>query len=400
MVSSRVSDHGFAHIVMIGLVILVITLVGAIVFKKQHNMASSGSDCVSKERILQNPPVKLEEISTIVPLGNLAPPGHVLPTTHMYYNYIHTDNGPNKTTLYVPADMTVTQMMKMDNNDLDKPYEAYRIDFKICKDVTGYFILVQKLNDALAAAMQPPYDRTQESDVGKAKRSHNDYKEVEVKLKAGEVLGWAGGERGYPDGLDFALIDKRIPNPVLANLKRWPDSERHYVCTLDYYSSDVSKQLYAKIGDFGGMLRQSKVLPCGTIYQDVPNTVQGIWMSKDSDPSGLWDVGGSLALVHSNYDSTRGVISIGNMAQQLGMITSSIYSFDPTTKGAINLDFSLVRDDKTYCYEVDSGTGSPNSKISILIQLVNSVTLRLAKNTSVGCGLGPWDMDKYLEYVR
>lgn len=367
-----------------------------------HSPASDAAakmpDCDGKE-VMQYSPVKPEEIRRIIPLGNLAPPGHVLPTYHQYYNYLHNEEGPNgysvKTTLYVPADMTVTQMMKMDNADLDRPYDAYRIDFAICKQVTGYFILVQTLNDKLAAAMQPPYDNTQESDTGKSKNAHNWYKNVNVQLKAGEVLGWAGGSKGDPDGLDVALVDTRAPKPTLANPKHWQSSDMYYVCTLDYFPASLSKQLYDKLGDYSGNPVAAGSNPCGSIYQDVPGTAQGVWLTPGSQ--GLWDVRGLAALVHSNFDENRGAFSLGVKAADIGLSSSYINFFTPAKSGNVNLDFNLVKPGvTTYCYEVGQNSGG---KSTILLRLTSD-RLTLGPGATATCGTGPWTFDKTIEYVR
>jgi hypothetical protein len=410
----RHGQSGFGHILAFLLVVVVLTVVGVagvLVLKKARGdglggfhspaseIAATMPDCQGDELLTQSP-VKPEEMSTVVPIGNLAPPGHVLPTYHMYYNYIHTggsDNHSLKTTLYVPADMTVTQMMKMDNADLDPPYEAYRIDFAICKQVTGYFILVQELSDKLAAAMQPPYDRTQVSDVGKDKKTHNWYKNVNVQLKAGEILGYAGGKVGDPSGLDMALVDIRKPKPTLANPERWSSSDLYYVCTLDYYEPSLSQQLYAKLGDFGGKLVADSS-DCGSIYQDVPGTAQGVWLKPNA--SGLWDVRNVVALVHSNYDSSRGAFSLGTNAQDAGVNTSGVNYFTPATSGRVNLDFNLVKPGSTiYCYEVSTDSMQLGSLPTILLQLASD-KLTIGAGNSTTCGTGPWTFDKTVEYVR
>lgn len=388
--------------IIIGVVILA-ALGGGIFFIKNRPTVASLPACPASEGLLSHSPVAEKDLSTIIPLGNLAPPGHVLPTTHMYYNYLHTNSGgtqvPARTTLYVPADMTVTRMMKMDNADQSKPYEAYLIDFSICKEVTGYFILVQELNEKLAAAMQPPYDETQESDTGSGKKSHNWFKAVDVKLTAGEILGYAGGEAGFPDGLDLALRDTRVPAPKLANPARWADNEKTYVCPLDYFSNDLSQRLYSKIGDYSYKYIQPGDPACGSVYYDEPGTAQGTWIAKDAADQGLWDVKSLAALVESNFDHSKQAFSFGNKASQLGINVSRPYLFAPKTTGNVNLDFSLVRPGQTYCYEADNGLGMAASKVTLLLELTQDNTLRVGSQT-VACGTGPWTLTKSVEYVR
>ncbi len=405
-------QSGFGHV--LGFLLLVMVLVavagiGMVVFKKSKSAqsvnfhsaasetASKMADCTGKQ-LLQQSPVQPDQISQIIPLGNLAPPGHVLPTFHMYYNYLHTGSHPVRTTLYVPANMTITQMMKMDNADLPTPYISYRLDFAICKQVTGYFILVQTLNDKLAAAMQPPYDRTQTSDVGRSTVSHNWYKNVNVQLKAGDILGYAGGNAGDPDGLDMAIIDTRQPLPTLANAKHWESSDEYYACSLDYYAHALSQQLYAKLGDYYGRPVADSTNKCGSVYQDTPGTAQGVWMS--SDAQGMWDVHSLAGLVHSNFDPGRGAFSFGSKAGQAGINTSYVNYFTPAKTGTVNLDFSLVKPGPTiYCYQVDNGAGQTNSQATILLQL-STTKLTVGAGPATTCGGGPWTFSQSVDYVR
>jgi hypothetical protein len=403
------AQSGVVHLLIPIVLMVVIGLAVAVAVKVvlDHKSAGSAADVGAKQTdcaapLLKQSPVKPEELSDIIPLGNLAPPGHVLPTFHMYYNYLHTGTGhnlvPAHTALYVPADMTVTQMMKMDNADLARPYEAFRIDFSLCKQVGGYFILVQQLNDKLAAAMQPPYDRTQESDVGRGKLSHNWYKKVNVQLKAGELLGYAGGAAGDPDGLDMAIIDQRLPAPTLANEARWPGTERHYACSLDYYPEALKTELYGKLGDFN--YQPTGTHDCGQVYQDVPGTAQGVWMLKSAAPDGLWDVNSALALVHSNFDKRKGAVSVGNKGQRAGLGAGRVALFAPMKQANVNLDFNLVKPgDTVYCYDLDDGSGSPGSRWTMLLQLTSDKALKVGPGPR-SCGSGPRQFSQSLDYVR
>lgn len=398
-------EKGFGHFLLFLLILIIIGVVAAVglmVYKKNQGPLASLPGCDTTKQLLSESPVRETDISTIIPLGNIAPPGHVVPTYHMYYNYIHTGGSlnpvPMRTALYVPADMTVYKMMKMDNADHDPAYDAYRIDFGICKQVSGYFILVQELNDKLAAAMKPPYDETQESDTGAGKKSHNFIKEVNVKLTKGELLGYAGGKPGYPDGLDFAIIDKRQPKATVANVARW-DDDLYYACTLDYYPSQLSESLYAKIGGYDGKKTGSH--DCGQVYQDVAGTAQGVWMAKDAGPEAKWyNIGDTLALVHSNFDRQVDVVSFGNKASRIGINTSRTLVFSPSTSGRVNLDFNQVKPDgNLYCYDVANSLDGSDGKAVLLMQMTDSTSLRIGP-ANASCGSGPWKFGQYIDYVR
>lgn len=399
-------------IILIVLIIPFVLLFIGVVFPAPHSehknpnnhsmmtaSQNSTTSCGSQKQLFKMSPIAPSEISTIIPLGNLAPPGHVLPTTHMYYRYLHTNNVPKLTTLYVPADMTATKIMLSDNNSLPTPYNSYRIDFSVCDEVQGYFILVFNINDKLKAAFHEPYDKVETSNVGGIKQEHNSIKNVSVKLNAGEVLGTGGGGLTMPNALDVGLSDTRIPSPTVANSARWIPQDLHYVCSLDYFPDTIKQTLYTKFGDFSGHALDITSPQCGEVYQDIPGTAQGIWVSKTSAAQGLWDVPNNLALVHSNFNHKEAVFSMGNILQQLGFNNSNIYTFSPQSDGLTNIDFNKVTPNgKIYCYETSNSSHNPG--ITAIIQLLDANTLRIGKLSNSTCGSGPWQFSSYLDFIR
>ena len=200
----RKNQHGFAHLHFLPLV-LVVLLIGALVTVyfmnnnhkndgSQQSQASTigggvGPDCGTTKPLLKTSPVALSDLSTIIPMGNFAPPGHIGPTPHMYYNFLNTGTPTNiipaKTTIHAPGDITITAITLFDNGSAINPFNSYRIDFSVCKQVTGYFIHVVGLSDKLAAIMKPPYDHTQTSKISGSKDEHTYQKNVNIKLTAG-----------------------------------------------------------------------------------------------------------------------------------------------------------------------------------------------------------------------
>lgn len=392
------SQGGFFYIEILA-VIVVIVLITTVVF---HIKSEKFDDviknyivktkCPAKQDTLALSPIALKDLSTIIPLGNLAPPGHVLPTTHMYFNYLHVGEGSQlhsvETAIYVPTDMTATRMLKINSVNSFATYDAYRIDFEICEEVSGYFILVQKLNKKLDNAFKnAPGDKD------------NQNVEIKVKLIKGELLGYGGGKLGFPDGIDFTIMDTRSIKPILANPSRWPESEMYYSCALDYFSPELSHELYAKIGDYSYRSIDPGEPRCGNVYQDVPQTAQGVWVTKDVNGQNLWDSKNLAALVHSNFNHQEGVFSFGNKILEIGINNSYPLVFAPQTTGDYNLDFNLVKDTKIYCYDTDNRNAQPDSKQTILLQLNRDKTLHIGKS-DLPCSQTNWQIPKYVEYIR
>lgn len=387
---------GFFHFGALLLLIVIGAVVAAGVFvinkNKNSNDSSSFPDCPAGKQLLEYSPVAEADLTTIVPLGNLAPPGHILPTSHMYFNFVHAgtagDSYPLKTNIIVPADMTATRMLKINTKNSFTEYDAYRIEFVICKQVYGYFILVQELNEKLAAAYDAaPFD------------AGNENKTIKVPLTAGELMGSAGGAQGYPDGIDFTISDTRSPLPVFASPDRWNDSGKYFSCALDYFSPELSSRLYAKIGGFSYVPKDPGEPKCGTVYQDVPGTAQGVWVTEDYGDKEILDTEHVAALVHSNLDHSRGIFSFGAKITRVGLDNNSLYGFEPAESGTRNLDFDLVKDDKVYCYEVTNDSRGEAYDKSILIQLVDATTLRIG-TTSSQCAGEASSLETYVEYIR
>ena len=66
-----------------------------------------GGDTLPPPLVLSHSPLEPSAITDIVPLGNLNPPGHTLPTNHIYF--FHT---PTNVPVTAPADGTITEVRK------------------------------------------------------------------------------------------------------------------------------------------------------------------------------------------------------------------------------------------------------------------------------------------------
>lgn len=376
---------------MVALVLVAIGGIAVLVFSKQSKSGNDLPKCPVGKNLLKTGIIKEEDLTTIIPLGNLAPPGHIMPTTHMYFNYKHVGTGVDKhsveTAIYSPADITVTSMLEIETTNDKTSYKAYKIDFDLCREVSGYFILVQKLSDALASA----YKSGQDLGTG-------GNKQVNVMLKAGELIGYGGGKVGFPSGIDFTIIDTREPKPLVANPDRWHNSGLYFSCSLDYFDPELSQRLYKKIGNFNLENVNPGDPVCGTVYQDLPGTAQGVWVTRDVSGQ-LQDSEYVAALVHSNFDHKKGAFSFGDKIKELGINNSVALLFEPKTSGLINLDFNLVKDDKVYCYDTDNGHYQANSKVTILLQLVNDQTIRIGHSPK-SCSQTELKLSKYIEYIR
>lgn len=310
-------------------------------------------------------PVDLQEVYSIAPLGNIAPPGHTFPTEH---SYMHLQTGGESTELYAlysPADVSITSISRGSGYTQD-PYD-YTIYFALCKDVIGYYNHVKELSPAL--------EKIESS--GNCREQGSNYRYCENALDlvpAGELMGKVGRLQG---NFDFGLIDLR-ENLAFVNPDRYGERSLHIQCAYDYYETGLREELYALL--VGG--------DCGKTMFDVAGTLQGNWFYADAqaDSGSDWDK--YLSFVYDNEDPTLAVVSIG------GVISDAMtIEFTPQNKGTLNRDFADVEVDGTiYCYESTLQEGS------VLVELQDEETLLIEYQNSA-C-TGDYSFSKAYTYER
>lgn len=356
--------------------------------------------CEEEQEIFTTAPVDPSELTTIVPLGNFNPTGHVFPTRHLYFAPVQdADLIPKALDLVSPAHhMWIISIRASEN--LTKGRTDYSLYFAPCRQVQGYFHHVQTLSERLQKELVPPYDSEETYTTG-GDTFHAYSKEVKIEVSAGEVLGTVGGNPGV-SAFDFGLTDFRITPLNAANPDRWSpdgrveDSEQlHAVCAIDYFTSDLKAVLEAKLGDWSGNPRTTPPI-CGEVMQDAKGTAAGVWFLKGTTETYPEDP--HLALVHSNFDVRLPVFSVGTSLQKSGL-PPGVYEFIPR-RGMVDMSFDDVfPDGKVYCYDlrdfqptaVVSFDEDPSKiRYSVILQLLDEKTLRVEKLNQAPCGSGPW----------
>lgn len=321
------------------------------------------------------PPIPIGSIAVLAPLGNLNPPGHTLPTDHLYFYPGGAAGTSNPVPLSAPGDITihsVTRQTRSGGGAAD--LVDYGLSFTPCTDVDFYFAHISSITPALASQIgtftscNPAYSTGGFTYI-------QCYKEVGIRLAVGTAIGTAGGPG--EGALDLGGYDRRVAPLAFVNPSRSYGSgtsfgQNQTICPVDYFTTAVRDSLRAIFGRPG---RRRTVEPlCGTLMQDVSNTAQGRWyfgQAGNDDPH--------LALVHDNVDPTEGAFSVG---VSIPSLPSTVYLFTPATTGRLNLDFSRVTaDGQLYCYEpITTGTRH------ILLQLTSSTTIRIEGGTGPTCG--------------
>ena len=218
------------------------------------NALPSLPDCLAEisEPLFEASPVQMSDIRGIVPLGNFNPPGHTLPTPHIYFYIRMTESEPPTPAIvpvFAPGHIWITSIEKRVKSN--PPSAHYYLTFKPCKQFAAYFDHVQQLSEDLLAQVGP----FEGSACGPHSTANNCRKSVMIELKAGELIGAAGGEGHL--ALDFGAMDGRVPPLAYANpVHFWADPSGldrfHQVCPIDYYVPGVRDRLRGRLGDFEG----------------------------------------------------------------------------------------------------------------------------------------------------
>ena len=318
----------------------------------EEEILSEFPECTTQ--VFTVPPIDLDELREITPLGNLGPPGHTLPTEHMYLHISAGGTTSRTIPLRAPGEIYITDVVL---NPSGEPSGESTIRFALCRDVFGYFNHVKILSDELSSVIADI-----ECEAWTVNPGNVCAKRLLYKVSPGTVLGEVGHLQG---NFDFGVFDYRTRLDYV-NLWRYgdPDANGLYrprslyiVCPLDLYDSDTRSALYDKVA-------RSAEPVCGTVMQDIPGTLQGNWFQTEAGADTEWNA--LLAFVYDNHDPSKAVISIG------GVFTDpSKWEFTPDDSGLTNRKFSDVTPDgNIYCYD-EGQTGR------ILVQLASETELQI-----------------------
>lgn len=298
-------------------------------------------------------PVDMSKIYEITPRGNLAPPGHTLPTDHAYFHISAAGMTTETIPLYVPGDATIINVEAREGITQD-PLD-YTIYFALCQDVIGYYNHVKALSDELTSAVR----KVKCEDLGTADSCT---KYIFYQVKAGTKLGEVGRLQG---NFDFGLVDLRKPLPY-ANLERYPTRSRYIHCPFDYYISDMRDTFF-------NLIKRKDDQVCGVVAQDLPERLQGNWFHERAAAEYVveWDT--FLSFAHDTNTPEVQVVSIGGIFTQ-----PSKYEFMPQISGTTNRDFSEVSaDGKIYCYKDEQLSGDKKDEGRIIVQMTSSTELKI-----------------------
>lgn len=353
------------------------------------------SSCGAGKELFNISPLSTSDFTTITPLGNLAPSAHTFPTMHTYWEIRKTDPSDETSEaasvpVYAPSDITIVKMSLTDAKNR-QGYGDYAMEFQPCKEFVMYFDHLKTVSPTIKQAFDAAEEDFCEEYTLYYASGPIEWqlckKTVSIEVKAGELIGTAGGDEGQR-ALDMGAYDFRIEPHTLANPNRWKyyaDGSIFYVvCPLDYFTPEVKRDLESRLGGPEG--RRTIEPLCGTVVQDVPGTAQGNWVPKGT---GL-RIGAEnefLALVHDNFDPRVPAFSIGTAVRTFPY---GAYYYTTHATGMVNRDFSDVVPGGVYCFEKLEDQYGESVEGIVLLQLASATELKIEKQDASQCGSGPW----------
>lgn len=354
--------------------LIIISCSGEGLVKSQVNNSQDGYttppgivSCGASKSIFTATPLAPPSIMGWVPLGQMSPPAHTLPTDHQY---IYLSNfgtaGAVPEPLYAPGNITITRVRKV-HYSAGSVGDDYSVEFAPCRELHANFGHVRTVETAVLNALGAIDQNCSTYSPNPGLTVSDCYSKTgSYAVKAGDVIGTTAG-------LDLSLFDARVAPIVYANPARWPaftDGFDHYhvVPFSDYYAEPMRSTVRAMLGSFDGKTKRTVEPIGGTLASDVPGTAQGVWVNP-SQP--LYPEVNHLAITPDNVDPTRITVSMG-LSQPNN--TPGAYQFTPVSTGSINRDPATITPSNTiYCWELGFRPGERHGVV--LVALVDATTL-------------------------
>jgi hypothetical protein len=378
---------------VIRLAALVTALVTFASFASALAAPISETPCGPGDAVFTDYPTKLVEVSGIVPLGNLNPKGHTVPSRHAYIYPVMTIPGDPSTAKTVPVFAPGKAEIVAVEYHPGAP--DWSLHLKPCKEISLYYFHVDKLSPPIAAAVGDI------ADGGVVFPGSMTAKPVAIPVTGGQLLGFA-------QTFDVGLQDFRKPTQPFVNQARYKvdvptllaalglagnpiaiavtprimPQALYNRCFIDYYKPAPRAALTARLSDYDGAPLASGVPPCHSHMQDVPNTARGNWWN-DLDPvhDALFAEDHAIALVNWNVTPTVELFSLNENVPGFSValfdagtppdVVNATFEF-PVRPGPqrTNRRFAEITDDALYCYDlVRAHRGGPSLRAAILLQV-------------------------------
>ena len=252
--------------------------------------------------VLSVSPLDTSTLIAATPLGMLAPPGHVLPTDHVYLYFVDAWGGQQQ------------------NNDCRaRPIRAAGsgvVTFVLQTEAQGDL----KVNVQMTKTFHYYYDHVLlKAGIG-----------VGSHVNAGDTIGTTTGRC---PSMDLGVIDYDVTPAGFVNPSRYGDFGVHAVSPYPYFSEPLRSWLYARVRMYEGVPANKD----GRIDWGVRGKLVGDWFHQSIATAGSSVTMGpagwpkTLAFAYDWFASTQPRISIGGTIAEAGVLRIPSTDPDPTT---------------------------------------------------------------------
>lgn len=304
--------------------------------------------------ILSSMPMDDSNMQNMIPLGNLNPPSHTLPTGHAYF--FPYDN-MKICNVYCPGKLyliNVTQ--KINGVGAADEFTEYQLYFGSWNDKVLKLDHIQTLTaDILAQVGAFPTSGCNEYSVsGRMYRLCQKDLAVPYLINAGQLIGTIGGQPTV-HGFDFGVMQ-----------------DYKEIQFQPFLTDSLLNKLRPKIGYLPRIRTAEPV--CGVINLDISGTAKGNWYLPGQERNREEY---HIALAQDNIDPTIPKLSIGT---SLTNQNSGIFDFDKQNTGVINRGFeSVTNNGNIYCYNLKQNNIATGT--SIILKLTNDTTIQIEKRS-------------------
>lgn len=270
-----------------------------------NQMWSRGKAAGSGRVLFTHPPMRIEDIGRIIPLGMMVG-GHVMPIDHQYY---FPKRMNLKYDVFAPADGQIVmighRVQLTGSAERQREYDDYALHIEHTGTMYTYYDLLTELDAAVLNQLDEAVRTRME------KKQGGPPVHVRIRVKGGQVLGKVIGR-----SLDISVIDSQTRlqgflSPGLYGHYSW---RIHVVDPFECFEEGLRDQLLK--------LNPRKAHPRGgKIDYDIDGRAVGNWFKKgtggyagNKDRRGYWM--GHLALVYHHIDPSLVVVSIGDFGGQ------------------------------------------------------------------------------------
>jgi hypothetical protein len=335
------------------------------------NSSNSGNDSSNPaydlvKGSLTVPPFDTSDVTGLVPLGNLNPPGHTFPTDHMYFYCFTT-----KASLDIKSPGNI-HIVRIGRTHYNAGGYNDHYDYNIAMGSDNSFMYWGHVSSLSARLQTAVNNFTGVKCEGTYSTGGSTYEQcyltVSLNATPGEVLGIANTNNGLA-GMDLGV--------TVHNLGADP---------LEYFDVKAKAMMEPKLGRFDGKTKRTALPLSGEFLLDIAGTAQGNWIKQGGSKN---PEDNNIALVKDNVTPTQPAFSVGSA---LPGLNSGVYFFDIQNSGLINRKFTdVTADGSVYCYAIGYPNfplagNTPITNTSIIIKMETATALSVEKrNCDCSC---------------